>query len=104
MMREILKEERQPLCGVCAHTEIDNPIVNLGIDLNLITLRLGGDRLPRPPSAVLGDFILRRARMNDLVASASPFFFLNFTVNFGRLSVTRNKVGVKLEIGEAFIL
>lgn len=98
MVREILKEERQPLRGVCAHAEIDNPIMNLGIDLNLITLRLGGDRLPRPPSAILGDFVTARPYVDGLIASAFPFLLLDLPVNLGWPSLASDKIRVELHI------
>jgi len=81
MMREIFKEKRQPLCGVCTHPKVDKPLMNFSVDLNLIPLWLGGDRLPRPPSTVLCDFLLKRAHVDELVASSSPFLLLNFAVH-----------------------
>ena len=103
MVLEILKQKGQPICGVCAHAEIDHPIMNLGIDLNLITLRLVGDRLPGAPSAIFGDFVLCRAHMNGLIASPLPFSFFNSAIYLGRLALTSNKIGTKLEIRQALI-
>lgn len=55
---EIFEQKGQPLRSVRAHAEIDNPIMNLGIDFNVISLRLGGDRLPGSSSPILCDLIL----------------------------------------------
>ena len=104
MMREVFKEKRQPFCGVSTHAKVDNPIMDFRVEIDLVALWLVGDRLPRTASAILCDFILRRAHMNDLIPSPLPLLLLNFAVHLWRLSVPRNKVGVKLEIGEALIL
>ena len=104
MMREVFKEKRQPFCGVSTHAKVDNPIMDFRVEIDLVALWLVGDRLPRTASAILCDFILRRAHMDDLIASPLPLLLLNFPVNFRRPSLTRDKVGVELQIGQSLVL
>ena len=104
MMREVFKEKGQPISGVCPDAKVDHAIMDLRVDLDLMTFWLVGDRLPGTSSAILGDFILRRAHMDGQVTSSLPFPLLNFAVNLRRLSVTCDKIGIELEIGESFIL
>ena len=101
---EIFKQKSQPLCRICPDAKVDHPVVDFRIDLNLITLRFIGDRLPRASSAVFGDFVLCRAHMNGFIASPLPLSFFNSTVYLGRLALTSNKIGTKLEIRQALIL
>src|SRR3989338_5102610 len=42
--------------------------------------------------------------MNDLVASSLPLILLNFPVNFRPPSLTRDKVGVELQIRQSLVL
>ncbi len=104
MVLEIFKEKGQPPGGISTHAKIDKPTMDFRIDFNLVTFWLGGDRLPGTPSAILGNFIFCCAHMDELIASPLPLRLLNSAVNLWRLSLTRDKVGVKLKIGEAFIL
>lgn len=104
MMREIFKEKGQPSGGISTHAEVDNPIMDFRVEIDLVALWLVGDRLPRTASAILCDFILRRAHMNGLVASPLPLSFFDPAINLGRLPLTNDEIGVKLEIEEALIL
>lgn len=96
---EIFKQKSQPICGVCAHTEIDHPIMNLGIDLNLMPLWLVGDRLTGAPSAILGHLVLCRSDMDHLMTSSLPFALFDSTINLGRFSLAGNEMSIELEIG-----
>jgi len=100
---EIFKQKGQPLCRICPDAKVDHPVVDFRIDLNLITLWLVGDRLTGPSSAIFGDFVLCRAHMNGLIASPLPFSFFNSAIYLGRLALTSNKIGTKLEIRQALI-
>lgn len=104
VMLEVLEQQGQPLRGVCADTKINDPIVNLGVDLNFISLRLVGDRLPRTSSAVLGHFVFCRPHINHLMRGSLPFGFFDSTIDLGRTSLSDNKVSIKLQVGEAFFV
>ena len=104
MMREIFKEKRQPLCSVCTHGEVDSAIMDFRVDLNIISLWLVGDRLPRTASAEFCNFILSRAYLNDVVRSPFPLFLVNSAINLGRLAITSDEIGVELKISQSFIL
>ena len=96
---EILKEKSQPPCGVSPHPKVDNPIMDFRVDLDLIALWLVGDRLTRTPSAIVRNFIFDSADMDDPIAGSSPFPFLNLAVNFRRLPVTNDEIGIELKVG-----
>lgn len=104
MMREIFKEKGQPSGGISTHPEVDNSLMNFSIDLNLISLWLGGDRLPGSASAVFCNFILSRAHLNDVVRSPFPLFLVNSAINLGRLAITSDEIGVELKVRQSFIL
>ena len=90
MMREVFKEKGQPISGVCPDAKVDHAIMDLRVDLDLMTFWLVGDRLPGTSSAILCHFFLKRAHVDSLIASLLPLLLLNCAVNLWRLSVTLN--------------
>ena len=73
--------------------------MDLGVDFDFIALWLIGDRLPRPSSAILRNFIFYSADVDDLIGSSLPLTFFNSAVDFRWLSLLDNKICVELEIG-----
>lgn len=103
MMWKIFEEKGQPLCGVRPYAEIYNVSMNLSVDLSLISLRLVGDRPPRPPSAILCHLIRQRAHVDRLIAGPFPLFPLDPAVHLGRLSLASDELSIELEIGEPLV-
>jgi hypothetical protein len=104
VMLEILEQKSQPLRGIRAHAKIDDPIVDCGVNLYIISFRLVGDRLPRSTSPIFGNFILHSPDVNDFIASPSPLFFFNTAIDLWRLSLARDEIGIELQVGQALVL
>ena len=96
MVLEVLQQKCQRFRGIRAHTKVDDAIMNRRINLNSIALRLVGDRLSGSSSAIFGDFTLRRANLDYLMARSLPLIFLNAAINIGRFSFPRDEIGVEL--------
>ncbi len=77
--------------------------MNLGIDFDFIPLWLIGDRLPRTSSAVLRHFVFGRPHIYNLMSGSLPFSLFDSTVNLRRISLTNDKLSVKLPVGEALL-
>lgn len=99
VMGKILEQKGKPAGRVGAHREVDIPSMDLGIDIDIEFLRLGGDRLPRSSSAILGDLGPVCAHMENGAAGALPLRFFYPAVDLGRFSLPGDEIRIEMKIG-----